>query len=630
MNEIEKKVINLVKDRQEKTSINLTKKEEESVSSIIKEYDYKVGDMFLDIEDFRLYRIKKISDNKDSKVYGDDCFKIEYTYYKNMISPDYSDLEKENSRWRSYGNLSAGEFKRKMNIDYSHGWVKVKSIKEIDQCIKDFEKNINDLSTFDLNENSEQSSETALTIMDQNLLQNMSKIYEEKKAKIAILQAVAKYKMQQLQAIKEKFNNVVQKIHQVIYKIELYLGVSEEVVQIQDGEAANVNTPIHLLQRVLYMDEEVGVVEDGGLDWKHIDDFDNWLVEGHLDLIAPFSKCVVILRVRRNDKRYSDKVWENSELNEENHYTYILIRNGDKVYRIYADLIIEPRLFPKKTELSKMLEDRYDSDRDKFIDKYHKHFLVIQGILDRSTLLHPLPHKIDIFKEETWKDTLKLVYDDDMLLPDGRLLYKDWREKLNSYNKVGSRIVFTGNRYDDDLESRVSSKWAPCPGHGIYNIKRQINSNYSGERFVFYFNPKDTVYSWSYRGYDSHDRKKAVSFEFRKNDSFILNYDNIKIEDLDFYINCRQEREYYLSLIPLLKQIKQEKLKELEEEEVMFKKLIISQLHIEDTVKVNRLLDKTIDWWKFKVKEKRPLIREDAKALRMIKSKFVKELKVLK
>jgi hypothetical protein len=101
----------------------------------------------------------------------------------------------------------------------------------------------------------------------------------------------------------------------------------------------------------------------------------------------------------------------------------------------------------------------------------------------------------------------------------------------------------------------------------------------------------------------------------------------MKLEDIDFYISCRAEREYYLSLIPLLKRIKKEKLKELEEEKY-FKQLVIEKLHLNSaSIKEMKIIDEAIEWWKFKVIEKRPLIREDSKAIRMICSKINKQLR---
>lgn len=613
---METKPINLTKFRKEKTPLTYEKEtpiDNRTAKEIaLQDYDFKVGDLFLGTATTKWFELYKIS-----KIHKKKTISIERAPADNIMDVILNNMDLNKLEWRAYGEYSLeGHHSLKRELDRGE-LTRVKSIDEIRQYIKDFEDNIKDLSKFDL-ALPQESNETALAVMDKNLLKSMEKTYEDKRNQIQLLQAVAKYKMQQLTEIKNKFITIVEKIHKVIGKIELYLGVNEEVVQIQDGISAPADTPISLFQKILYMDEEVGVVEDGGLDWKHIDDFDNWLVEGHLDLIAPLPKCIVILRVRRKDKKYTSINWVNSHLNEPNKYTYILIRNGDKVYRIYADLIISPRLFPsKKEEEEWKREDKYTYSKQT-MDDYHNHFLIIQGILDRSDLLWPLPHKIDIFNEETWKGMIQLIRDDEMLLPDGRVSYKLWKKQLNEHNKVGSRIVYSGVEYNDKKERMRGGKPYEGPDLGVYNLKREEGKN----SFVFWYNPEDTVYDWNnYRNY-SHERKKAVAFVVEKDDYCIINYDHMKIEDIDFYINCRQERENYLELIPLLKQLKKEKLKELEEEKA-FKELIKSQLNIpvEDS-----LVDEVIEWWKMKVIEKRPLIREDKKAMRMISSRVKKLL----
>ena len=146
-------------------------------------------------------------------------------------------------------------------------FTRIRSLEEVRRYIKEFEDNVSNLSKFDLSLLGE-SNETSLITMDQNLLKDMSKIYEDKKNQIQLLQAVAKYKMQQLENIRSKFITIVHKIHKVIGKIELYLGVNEDVIQIQDGEPSPVNIPVSLFQRILFMDEEVGVVEDVIEWWK--------------------------------------------------------------------------------------------------------------------------------------------------------------------------------------------------------------------------------------------------------------------------------------------------------------------------------------------------------------------------
>lgn len=614
---------NLIKHRKEKTPLILENRKIDprpSKEIALKEYDFKVGDLFLGTSVnkwFELYRISEITERGSIELEKAELNEgiIEYILKGGKI---------EGLQWRKYSSSRLEGYNNLPN-DINRGeYTRIKSLEEVKQYIKEFEENISDLSKFDFSI-PEESNETSLAIMDQNLLKSMSKLYRDKASQIQLLEAIAWYKMKELSIIKNKFMSIVNKIHKVIGKIELYLGVNEDVVQIQDGETSPVDTPISLFQRILYMDEEVGVVEEGGLDWKHIDDFDNWLIEGHLDLIAPLPKCIVILKVRRKDKYYSSNVWNNKELNRNNNQTYILIRNGDKVYRIYTNLIISPRLFPGINEI----EEKIDSSmNNSAVDDYHNHFLILQGIIDRSDLLWPLPHKIDIFNEETWKGMIQLVRDDENVLDDGRVTYKKWKEKLNSYNKVGSRIVYSGVEGGEDGERRIigSNRWiAGFPPPGVYNLKRVSREDSHYKRFVFWYNPEDLIYDWGRYTYGSHTRKKAVGFEVSQNDYCIINYDMMKLEDIDFYLNCRQERHHYLDLIPLLKQLKKMKLRELEEERG-FKELIIKQLNVEETDLVRKVLEDAIEWWKMKVIEKRPLMREDKKALKMILGRVKKEL----
>ena len=614
---------NLIKHRKEKTPLTLENKKIDprpSKEIALKEYDFKVGDLFLGTSVnkwFELYRISEITERGSIELEKAELNEgiIEYILKGGKI---------EGLQWRGYGS-SLLEGYNSLPNDINRGeYTRIKSLEEVKQYIKEFEENISDLSKFDFSI-PEESNETSLAIMDQNLLKSMSKLYRDKASQIQLLEAIARYKMKELSIIKNKFMNIVNKIHKVIGKIELYLGVNEDVVQIQDGETSPVDTPISLFQRILYMDEEVGVVEEGGLDWKHIDDFDNWLIEGHLDLIAPLPKCIVILKVRRKDKYYSSNVWDNKELNRNNNQTYILIRNGDKVYRIYTNLIISPRLFPGINEI----EEKIDSSiNHSVVDDYHNHFLILQGIIDRSDLLWPLPHKIDIFNEETWKGMIQLIRDDENVLDDGRVTYKKWKEKLNSHNKVGSRVVYSGVERGEDGERRIigSNRWiAGFPPSGVYNLKRLSRENSHYKRFVFWYNPEDLIYDWGRYTYGSHKRKKAVGFEVDQDDYCIINYDMMKLEDIDFYLNCRQERHHYLDLIPLLKQLKKMKLKELEEEKG-FKELIIKQLNVEKTDLLQKVVEDVIEWWKMKVIEKRPLMREDKKAMRMILGRVKKEL----
>lgn len=87
----------------------------------------------------------------------------------------------------------------------------------------------------------------------------------------------------------------------------------------------------------------------------------------------------------------------------------------------------------------------------------------------------------------------------------------------------------------------------------------------------------------------------------------------MKIEDIEYYIKDRLNRKHYASMMPVLKGIRKMILEERVQEEG-FIELIGSQVDNS----TDEILE-AIEWWKRKVIEKRPLVREDAKAVRMIK-----------
>ena len=94
-----------------------------------------------------------------------------------------------------------------------------------------------------------------------------------------------------------------------IFTVELYAGLTEELVKIQDGKPADNDTKVSLFQRRHYMDEEcLGDYDAGGMDYKKIEDFDAWLLRPHnLRRILPKDRCIVAFRIRRNRKERKDR-----------------------------------------------------------------------------------------------------------------------------------------------------------------------------------------------------------------------------------------------------------------------------------------------------------------------------------
>jgi len=317
-------------------------------------------------------------------------------------------------------------------------------------------------------------------------------------------------------------------------------------------------------------------------------------------------------------------------LNQKNHKTYFLIRNGDNIYRIWSNITVDPRLFPTKKELNYNPEE--SSKRIIYWNKeakeeqefeYKKYGLFLQGLLHRTLIFQPLSKQLHIFQPETWEGMLNFIQDDELMLPSGRLSWRGWQEEINSKIQEGSRIIYilsSGHWEKNFMEGRVAYQYRHThpPEGGIYIARKSPNANNRYERgdgFRFLYNPGGDVWTINWDGtHDYHKRKNRISFTFYMDE--VLNYDQISLEDIEFYINCRTERKNYLKMMPLLYRLKRKRLEELEREK-LFVQLVVNRNNVSED-KVWKL----VDWWKYKNKWKRPIDKDDAKALRMIERKL--------
>ena len=139
-----------------------------------------------------------------------------------------------------------------------------------------------------------------------------------------------------------------------IFVVELYAGLTEELVTIQDGEPAGNDEKIHIFQRRHYMDEECLLeYQAGGMEFKDLDAFNEWLVKSpNRDRILPFPKCVVAFRVRRSRKHREMEEPTLGEfirilnLEKQDEYTFLYIRNGDRYYVLGTSIEFDEDLFP--------------------------------------------------------------------------------------------------------------------------------------------------------------------------------------------------------------------------------------------------------------------------------------------
>jgi len=173
-----------------------------------------------------------------------------------------------------------------------------------------------------------------------------------------------------------QLDGTIGRIEQRIFNVELYAGLTENVALVREGDTAGYADKIHLMQRMMFMDEECLLdYEAGGMDIESINQFDAWLSrEANLDRCLPFPKTVVLFRVRRNIKgRTADlNPFIKVALEQEDKLTFMYIRNGGNLYRLNCAFEFGEKMFPDEGSLDlgePMMAKMFCSSVDKLMPR---------------------------------------------------------------------------------------------------------------------------------------------------------------------------------------------------------------------------------------------------------------------
>jgi len=355
-------------------------------------------------------------------------------------------------------------------------------------------------------------------LMERELTDRINKekeLIEKKKSEIQVV-------MDEMYEIVADFEKKIKKMNEVIAVIELYLGVHEEVVQIQGGNAASSKEIIYLFQMLLYMDEEVGdpreiSEEVPGIHSGNIEEFDSWLcdprndgIEGkNYERLISTDRGVVALQISRQIRDYYGRhdggqasFWVslmNSARNAKDRATYILIRNGENIYRVCSNIDFQPRMFPHRSEMQEYYDEirkkveretkkldgewvklndyeKEDKVSEEMYDKqfpYMKKSLLLQGLLDRTDIFKPMPVEFKFMEPETHEGVLQFVQDDEYVLPDGKLSFSDFKEQSNDRIERGSRVILIDGF--DDVGPRLDDRFNTYGDNG-HNLPKPPNT----------------------------------------------------------------------------------------------------------------------------------------------------------
>lgn len=481
----------------------------------------------------------------------------------------------------------------------------------------------------------------------------------------AELEAEFRRRTTELDAVMAPLKAELAKVEEVSWTIDLYLGRDEQVDLLIDGDPAPANEPLVIRQMVLAADEEsILHADQGGLDFRQMGDFVEWVVadRANLDRILPDTKGVVVVVPSRQVRDYGDGM-VNTIAHEHNKQAYWFIRNGDRLHLLVTDpnLIVGSRLLPKRTEFVDFFTDRtfgqarrLEPGSDAWVkaeqkaDARRRHFmrlmLVLQGIIDRSTALRPLPEGgIDLMSLDA-QDAGKvvLVNELDLVLTDGRPSFTQWLRDLNSRLVKGMRVVVAASHPDfrdmyhgwdrnhREYHERVTPRAASYPPadtplavedrDGEWVVRYARTDQVERKEWV---DVPDKP-GWVRPHWEMVTPKVRATCVIRPDDAFVLPFDLATETDLTYYLGSRAAREGYLAMVPILKAALAAKRLEREAETPFREYLLARMAEAEpdtDTRQLSLALDELVHWWKTSTVRNRPLVGDpqaEAKAARAI------------
>ena len=197
----------------------------------------------------------------------------------------------------------------------------------------------------------------------------------------------------------------------------------------------------------------------------------------------------------------------------------------------------------------------YDKAMEKFGEKLAKHnriSLLLQGLFDRSELLHPHP-KVELWKAEGFEAAVELVFDVDRALDPGEKPdFEAYRARLNESLKTGSvtvgqeRVWLAHER--EKAEERceryfTSPHGNPGPGHLAYVSRFQPRVRRCGYRWE-----RERI-GWR-RRWNTPDGPITATFTVEASD--VLNVDAYTPGDYKQFFADHRTRAEYLEWAPSL------------------------------------------------------------------------------
>ena len=448
-------------------------------------------------------------------------------------------------------------------------------------------------------------------------------------AEVIIKQRTAELeaKLGAVRGVIAKMNKQISDLDYAIQIVETYAGIKESVVQLNSGDAADEDIPVVFRQAVVFVDEELALIEDD-FDYRKMGRFDEWLLtDNNFKKLLPDEKSMIACKPRRTKKNYCDLEWLNAIMNQPNFETLFLIRNGDNLYRLESEhIVLADRMFPNQDEYMREIEkEKCSSSRDVYAERFQKRFtrvaFLLQGLMDRSNVF--LPHDfngsfIKMDGIDPSKVQLRYELDDSHALSDGRPSPHEWMKKLNEQLCEGKRVLLYDYQfcYNDFLKYYRNKYTAPSyPTKGLYTLYN--NPNYRGESFGAY---KHIIRYIPLSYWEKRVYRESIQLNVR--DVGLLNYDDASLEDVEYYLNSRLHRSQYYSFVSIMKAYKAQYLRDKAAEDdyvrMMIGQIVAKGYIAREGHELDQIVREAINIVKGRLKWKRPITAKEKETYTLV------------
>lgn len=187
--------------------------------------------------------------------------------------------------------------------------------------------------------------------------------------------------------------------------MSVYAGMGKDVVKIRSGKASDRKV-IDIFQSFRFMREDIELLSDfEDFDYTSLDSFDSFISEHYKDLL-PSELCIQAFRISKFPILYKrESVFgETLQGDKANNKIFILVRNGENVYRFFNTYKLGNGLFSSTNDLetiTKKLGKFDDNVRAEIDGEPTKHW-VIEGETGNRTAYTREIHREYIPSESAW------------------------------------------------------------------------------------------------------------------------------------------------------------------------------------------------------------------------------------